>query len=217
MTYVKNLFPMVVALASTLNVLIVSEVIHLTLIPPPQVISRVDKVIDYSPRSIRRFKRSQASLSSLLPPVSSPSSNCSSIVTNTTPNACPTTPSNPQYSIHIPNPATIGPHHNRQPQDPICTNISPQPLICDLDPDDEPYPISPSTQSPSPIPTTNHQQSPDQTVAFSGCTVVNCDSTNPPLSPHLISSSPTFQPPRFFLCYSSSTTAPIPKLPSIES
>ena len=122
---------------------------------PTPVISRVDKVIDYSPRSVRRIRRSQASLSSLLS-----------------------------------NTSTSGPHHNRQPpfsspQDPICTNIPPQPLICDLDPDDEPYPISPSTQPPSPIPTTNHQQSFDLTVALSGCTVVNCDSTNPPLSPNL--------------------------------
>jgi hypothetical protein len=59
---------------------------------PTPVISRVDKVIDYSPRSIRRIRRSQASLSSLLSPVSSPSSNCLSIVTNTTPNTCPNTP-----------------------------------------------------------------------------------------------------------------------------
>ena len=122
----------------------------------------------------------------------------------TTPNACPNTPSNPQCSIHNPNPATNGPHHNPQPplsstQDPICMNIPPQPPICDLDPDDEPYPISPSTQPSNPIPTTNHQQSSDQTVALSGCTVVNCDSTNPPLSPNLISIPlhPSSSPPDF--------------------
>ena len=122
----------------------------------------------------------------------------------TTPNACPNTPSNPQCSIHNPNPATNGPHHNPQPplsstQDPICMNIPPQPPICDLDPDDEPYPISPSTQPSNPIPTTNHQQSSDQTVALSGCTVVNCDSTNPPLSPNLISIPlhPPSSPPDF--------------------
>ena len=172
---------------------------------PTPVISRVDKVIDYSLRSIRRIRRSPASLSSLLPPVSSPSSNCSSIVTNTTPNACPTTPP-PQSPVLNTHPKPCYQWTSSQPttplsstQDPIYTNISPQPLICDLDPDDEPYSISPSTHPPSPIPTTNHQQSFDQTVALSGCTVVYCDSTNPPLSPNLISIPlhPPSSPPDF--------------------